>query len=73
MADGRRSFSRAVRPGGAYQRDGTLSFSTNELFARLTRTEQELLKKYFEGHVLNFMTRRNSETLLKKYPLVFAP
>jgi len=37
--------------GGAYRRDATFSTSATELFQKLDRSEQELLKKYFYARV----------------------
>jgi hypothetical protein len=37
--------------GGAYRSTDTFSINARELYQRLERTEQELLKKYFEGKI----------------------
>jgi len=56
--------------GGAYRRAGTFSTSATELFQRMDRIEQELLKKYFYARLELLSTE--SPELLRKFPKVFA-
>jgi hypothetical protein len=56
--------------GGAYRRGATFSTSANELFQKLDRSEQELLKKYFYARVEVLKTE--SPEIIIKYPLVFS-
>jgi hypothetical protein len=58
--------------GGAYQRGGTFSTSANELFQKLDRTEQELLKKYFHGKVELLKAHSQFPELIHKFPKVFS-
>ncbi len=56
--------------GGAYRRGETFSTNAKELFQRLDRTEQELLKKYFEGRVEHLKTDSRFSELLRKFESV---
>jgi hypothetical protein len=58
--------------GGAYRRGGTFSTSTSELFQKLDRTEQELLKKYFHGKVELLKADSQFPELAQKFPNVFS-
>lgn len=55
--------------GGAYRRGGTFSTSAVEIFQKLDRSEQELLKKYFYARVESL--RIESPKLVRKYSRVF--
>ena len=55
--------------GGAYRRGATLSTSANELFQKVDRSEQELLKKYFHARVE--LLKMESPELIQKYFRVF--
>ena len=55
--------------GGAYRRGETFSTSANELFQKLDRGEQELLKKYFYARVE--LLKSESPELIRKFPKVF--
>lgn len=57
--------------GGAYGRGTTFSTSTNELFQKLKRTEQELLRKYFYGRVKRLSTDPQFAALRRACPNVF--
>ena len=37
--------------GGAYRSTDTFAISARDLYRRMERTEQELLKKYFQGKI----------------------
>ncbi len=56
--------------GGAYRRGATFSTSVTELFGRLDRTEQELLKKFFCGRVERLKTE--SPELIPRFQAVFS-
>jgi hypothetical protein len=56
--------------GGAYRRGATFSISANELFQKLDRSEQELLKKYFYARVEVLKTE--DPKLIQKYARVFS-
>jgi len=55
--------------GGAYRRGATFSISANELFQKLDRSEQELLKNYFHTRVQ--MAKTEFPQLLKDHPTIF--
>jgi len=55
--------------GGAYRRGATFSTSANELFQKLDRSEQELLKSYFYTRVE--MAKNEFPELVKSHPKVF--
>ena len=59
--------------GGAYKRGETFSTSAPDLYRRLERTEQELLRKYFQGKVEQLKTDPRFPDLAKKYSIVFGP
>jgi hypothetical protein len=56
--------------GGAYRRAATFSTSANELFQKLDRSEQELLKKYFYARVE--LLKTESPELIRKFSKVFS-
>ena len=56
--------------GGAYRRGETFSTSASELFQKMDRTEQELLKKYFYGKVE--VLKSESPELVRHFPEVFS-
>jgi hypothetical protein len=56
--------------GGAYRRGAKFSTSATELFGRLDRTEQELLKKYLYGRVERLKTE--SPELMSRFSTVFS-
>jgi hypothetical protein len=58
--------------GGAYRRGQTFSTSASDLYRRLDRTEQELLKKYFQGKVEQLTSSSQLVELARKYPTVFS-
>jgi hypothetical protein len=58
--------------GGAYRKGETFSTSASDLFRRLDRTEQELLRKYFGGKLAQLKSDPRFAALPKKYPGVFA-
>jgi hypothetical protein len=58
--------------GGAYRKGGTFSTSATELFQKLNRTEQELLKKYFHGKVELLKADSQFPELVHKFPKVFS-
>jgi hypothetical protein len=58
--------------GGAYRRGGTFSTSADELYKRLDRTEQELLKKYFNTKVAQLKKDPKCSELRKQFPRVFS-
>jgi hypothetical protein len=55
--------------GGAYRPGATFSISASELFQRLDRSEQELLKSYFYTRVE--MAKTEFPELVKNHPKVF--
>lgn len=55
--------------GGAYRRGATFSTSADELFNKLDRSEQELLKKYFSARVE--LLKTESPELIRKFPKAF--
>ncbi len=59
--------------GGAYKRGETFSTSATELYRRLERTEQELLRKYFLGKVEQLEADPRFASLAQKYSVVFSP
>jgi hypothetical protein len=56
--------------GGAYRRGATFSTSANELYQKLDRSEQELLKKYFNARVE--LLKTESPELIRKFPKVLS-
>lgn len=58
--------------GGAYRKGETFSTSASDLYHRLERTEQELLRKYFEGKLDQLKSDPRFAALPQKYPRVFA-
>jgi hypothetical protein len=56
--------------GGAYRRGATFSTSATELFQKLDRSEQELLKKYFYARVE--LLKSESPELIRKFSKVFS-
>ena len=56
--------------GGAYRKGATFSTSANELFQKLDRSEQELLKKYFYARVE--LLKTESPDLIRKFSKVFS-
>jgi hypothetical protein len=56
--------------GGAYRRGATFSISANDLFQKLDRSEQELLKKYFNARVEVLKTE--DPKLVQKHAKVFS-
>jgi hypothetical protein len=58
--------------GGAYRRGGTFSTSASELYGKLQRTEQELLKKYFNSKVAELRKDHQFSELRRKFPRVFS-
>jgi hypothetical protein len=59
--------------GGPYKKGETFSTSASDLYRRLDRTEQELLRNYFLGKVLKLKTDPQFADLAKKYPTVLGP
>jgi len=59
--------------GGAYKRGESFSTSTLDLYRRLDRTEQELLRKYFQGKVEQLKSDGRFSDLLKKYSSILGP
>jgi hypothetical protein len=59
--------------GGAYRKGESFSTSAGDLFRRLERTEQELLRKYFQGKIDQLKTDPRFAGLPKKFAEVFAP
>jgi hypothetical protein len=57
--------------GGAYKRGETFSTSATELYHRLERTEQELLRKYFLGKVEQSKADPRFASLAKKYSTIW--
>lgn len=57
--------------GGAYKRGETFSTSTTELYRSLSRTEQELLRKYFQGRVEKLKRDPRFASVANKYSIVF--
>src|SRR5260370_3343329 len=55
--------------GGAYRRGATFSTSATELFQKLDRSEQELLKKYFYARVE--LLKSESPEVIRKFSKVF--
>ncbi len=53
--------------GGAYRKGDTFSTSATELYRRLDRTEQELLKKYYQGKIDQLERDPHFASLAKKY------
>jgi len=53
--------------GGAYKRGETFSTSATELYRKLDRTEQELLRRYFLGKVAYLSASPSFGDLAKKY------
>jgi len=58
--------------GGAYRRGETLSTSARELFQKLERPDQELLKKYFYGKVERLKADSQFPELVRKFPNAFS-
>jgi len=58
--------------GGAYRKSETFSTSASNLYRRLDRTEQELLRKYFKGKLDQLKSDPRFAALPNKYPGVFA-
>jgi hypothetical protein len=58
--------------GGAYRRGETFSTSATELYRKLERTEQELLKKYFNAKVAQLKKEPQFSELHRKFSKVFA-
>jgi hypothetical protein len=58
--------------GGAYRKRETFSTSASDLYRRLDRTEQELLRKYFEGNLDQLKSDPRFAALPNKYPGIFA-
>lgn len=58
--------------GGAYRRGGTFSTSAGELYGKLERTEQELLRKYFNARIAELKKDPRSSELRRKFPRVFS-
>jgi len=58
--------------GGAYRKGETLSTNVSDLYHRLDRTEQELLRKYYEEELEQLKLDPRFATLPNKYPKVFA-
>jgi hypothetical protein len=56
--------------GGAYRKGQTFSTSATELFFKLDRSEQELLKKYFYARVE--LLKTESPEVISKFPKVFS-
>jgi len=56
--------------GGAYQRGSKFSTSATDLFERMDRPEQELLKKYFFGRVERL--KSESPELVGRFPQIFS-
>ncbi len=56
--------------GGAYRRGQTFSTNASELFQKLDRTEQELLKNYFYARVERL--KADSPELFRKFSAVFS-
>lgn len=59
--------------GGAYKRGETFSTNATDLYRRLDRVEQELLKKYFQGKLERLEKDTRFGGLAKKYANVFGP
>ena len=57
--------------GGAYRNSETLSTNASDLYHRLDRTEQELLRKYYEEELEQLKLDPRFATLPNKYPKVF--
>ena len=57
--------------GGAYRRGSTFSTSANELFRRMDRTEQEILKKYFHELVEQLSADARYSDLLHRFHSIF--
>ncbi len=57
--------------GGAYKRAKAFSTNATELYRRLDRTEQELLRKYFQGRVESLKKHPRFASVAKKYSIVF--
>ena len=57
--------------GGAYRRGNTFSTSATELYRKLERTEQELLKKYFNAKVTQLKKDPQFSQLRHQFPRVF--
>ena len=55
--------------GGAYRKGDTFSTSASELFRRLDRTEQELLRRYYQGKIEHLSQDSNFMTSVKKYQI----
>jgi hypothetical protein len=58
--------------GGAYRRGDTFSTSASALFEKLVRTEQELLKAYFQAKVEWLKMQPEFQGLISRFPQVFA-
>ena len=56
--------------GGAFRRGATFSTSANELFQKLDRSEQELLKKYFYARVE--LLKTEALAFVRRFPRVFS-
>jgi len=58
--------------GGAYGRRETFSTSATELYGKLERTEQELLRKYFHGKLGQLKKEPRFAEFSRKFPKVFS-
>lgn len=59
--------------GGAYRRGDTFSTSASELFRRLDRTEQELLRKYYQGKIHQLKQTPDFIVVAQKYHIDLGP
>ena len=53
--------------GGAYRSTETFSISARELYQRLERPEQELLKKYFEGKIQQLQSDSRFSAIVNEF------
>lgn len=58
--------------GGAYRKGGTFSTSASELFNKLDRVEQELLKSYFQGKIESIKADGRFSEIVRRWPRVFS-
>jgi hypothetical protein len=59
--------------GGAYRKGDTFSTSASELYRRLDRTEQELLRKYYHGKIDQLKRDPHFASLAEKYHIDLGP
>ena len=58
--------------GGAYRSTNAFSINSHELYLRLERTEQELLKKYFQGKIEQLRSDPRFVEVVKKFSKILS-